>query len=161
MSLFGSIDRYEKGWMLVSGVILCFFFLAIGVSVFYGFTVPGHESHLDPSRVTTDAPFANPAIIQRAPGRYDAYIRAQIWSFVPNEIKVPAGSTVTFYMTTPDVMHGFMIERTNINVMALPGQVTKISARFDEPGEYRFFCHEYCGLGHHAMFGKLVVEPHS
>jgi cytochrome c oxidase subunit 2 len=43
--------------------------------------------------------------------------------------------------------------------MVLPGQVTKTSARFDEPGEYRFLCHEYCGLAHHLMFGKVIVAP--
>ena len=102
-----------------------------------------------------------PAVVQTGPGRYDVYMRAQIWSFAPNEIKVPAGSTVTFYITTPDVQHGFLIERTNVNLMVLPGQVSKTTARFDEPGEYRFFCHEYCGIAHHTMFGKVVVEPRS
>ena len=43
----------------------------------------------------------------------------------------------------------------------LPGQIARVSARFDKPGTYPFFCHEYCGLGHHAMFGKVVVEPRS
>ncbi len=159
MSFFTRINPYEKACMLASAVTLSVFFLAVAVSVFYGFGLPGDEARLDPSRVTIDAPFANPAVVQRAPGRYDAYMRAQIWSFVPNEIKIPAGSTVTFYLTSPDLMHGFMIERTNVNVMALPGQISKVTARFDKPGEYRFICHEYCGLAHHTMFGKLIVEP--
>ena len=30
--------------------------------------------------------------------------------------------------------------------------------RFEEPGEYDFVCHEYCGVGHHTMAGKLIVE---
>jgi cytochrome c oxidase subunit II len=62
-------------------------------------------------------------------------------------------------VTSADVLHGFLIERTNINLMALPGQVSKTTARFDMPGEYRFFCHEYCGLGHQTMWGKVIVEP--
>ena len=36
-----------------------------------------------------------------------------------------------------------------------------LPARFDQPGEYRFFCHEYCGLAHHMMFGRVVVEARS
>ena len=155
------IDPYEKSWMLASGVLLFVFLLAVGASVFYGFRLPGHESPIDPSRVTVDPPFAKPAVIERAPGRYDAYVRVQIWAFVPSEIKIPAGSTVTFYLASPDVQHGFLIERTNINVMVIPGHVSKITARFDEPGEYRFLCHEYCGVGHHLMFGKVVVERRS
>ena len=155
------IDPYEKSWMLASGVLLFVFLLAVGASVFYGFRLPGHESRIDPSRVTVDPPFANPSVIERAPGRYDAYVRVQIWAFVPSEIKIPAGSTVTFYLASPDVHHGFVIERTNINVMVIAGHVSKITARFDEPGEYRFLCHEYCGVGHHLMFGKVVVERRS
>lgn len=156
-----SVDSYEKWWMLASAAMLVLFLLAVGVSAFYGFSVPGDEAHIKPHRVAVDPPFAEPAVVQRGPLRYDAYLRAQIWAFVPNEIKVPAGSTVTFYLASPDVQHGFLIERTNINVMVLPGELSKITARFDDPGEYRFFCHEYCGLGHHLMFGKVVVEPRS
>jgi cytochrome c oxidase subunit 2 len=149
------IDPYEKGWMVASAVILILFLLAVGVSAFYGFSLPGHEEHVDPKRM------AEPGVVETGPGRYDVYMRAQIWSFAPNEIKVPAGSTITFYITTPDLQHGLLIERTNVNLMVLPGQVSKTTARFNEPGEYRFFCHEYCGLAHHVMFGKVIVEPRS
>lgn len=155
------VNPYEKWWMVASGIILVLFLLAVAVSAFSGFGLPGHEQHIDPRRLAVDPPFANPAVVERGPGRYDVYMRAQIWAFAPNEIKVPAGSTVTFYMTSADLLHGFIIERTNVNVMVLPGQVTKTAARFDQPGEYRFFCHEYCGLAHHMMFGRVVVEARS
>ena len=155
------IDPYERGWMIASGIILVLFLLAIGVSTFHGFTLPGREERLETSPGAGVASFPEPALVQRGPGRYDVYMRAQIWAFVPSEIKIPAGSTVTFHVTSVDVLHGFLIERTNINLMALPGRVTKTAARFDTPGEYRFFCHEYCGLGHQIMWGKVIVESRS
>ncbi len=155
------VDPYERWWMAASGVVLLLFLTAVGLGVFYGFRLPGHESRIDPARAALDPPFANPAVVERGPRRYDVYMRAQIWTFVPNEIRVPAGSTVTFYLTSPDVQHGLLIERTNVNVMVLPGQVSKITARFDEPGEYRFLCQEYCGVAHHVMFGRVLVEPAS
>jgi len=155
------VDPYEKWWMVASGVILIFFLLAVGVSAFYGFSLPNHGRRIDPSRVTVDPPFAEPAVVQQGPRLYDVYMRAQIWSFAPAEIRIPAGSTVTFYVTSPDLQHGLLIERTNVNVMVVPGHVTKTTARFDAPGEYRFLCHEYCGLAHHLMFGKIIVEPRS
>ncbi|HXG52828.1 MAG TPA: cytochrome c oxidase subunit II [candidate division Zixibacteria bacterium] len=158
MNGFG-VDSCERWWMVASGAILAAFFVAVVIGAFYGFALPGPEKRVDPGRVAVDPPFAEPAVLQRGPGRYDVYMRAQIWAFAPNEIRVPAGSTVTFYITSPDLQHGLLIERTNVNVMVLPGQVSKIAARFDEPGEYRFFCQEYCGLAHHAMFGRVVVEP--
>ena len=153
------VDPYERGWMIASGIILVLFLLAVGVSAFHGFTLPGREERLETSPGAGGARFPEPALVQTGPGRYDVYMRAQIWTFVPSEIKIPAGSTVTFHVTSADVLHGFLIERTNINLMALPGQVSKTTARFDTPGEYRFFCHEYCGLGHQIMWGKVIVEP--
>jgi cytochrome c oxidase subunit 2 len=42
--------------------------------------------------------------------------------------------------------------------MALPGEVSVLTATFDTPGTFNFICHEYCGTLHHTMFGQLVVE---
>ena len=81
-----------------------------------------------------------------------------MWQFSPNTITVPAGSRVTFYVTSKDVQHGFKIAGTNINIMALPGEVGVLTATFDTPGTYNFYCHEYCGALHHTMYGQIVVE---
>jgi cytochrome c oxidase subunit 2 len=79
---------------------------------------------------------------------------------MPDPIELPAGSEVTFYITSRDVVHGFEVAGTNINAMVIPGEVSKITAEFDEPGEHGIVCHEYCGSGHHDMAGKLIVrEP--
>ena len=155
------VDPYEKGWMAASVILLFFFLLALGVSALYGFRLPTDAQQSERNPHAADSPFANPVLVERSPGRFDAYLWAQIWNFTPNEIKVPAGSTVTFHIASRDVQHSLLIERTNVNVMILPGQVTNITARFDEPGEYRFLCAEYCGIGHHLMFGAVVVNPRS
>lgn len=47
---------------------------------------------------------------------------------------------------------------TNINMMVLPGQVSNLKTTFDKPGTYNVICHEYCGIGHHTMYGQIVVE---
>ena len=72
---------------------------------------------------------------------------------------VPAGSEVTFYITSPDVQHGFKLEGTNVNMMIIPGQVSSLTQRFDTPGDYTWVCHEYCGAGHAAMYGTVTVTP--
>jgi cytochrome c oxidase subunit 2 len=71
---------------------------------------------------------------------------------------VPAGAEVTFIATTPDVIHGLHVAGTRINLMLIPGQVARFTYRFREPGEYLLVCHESCGLAHHAMDGRVVVE---
>jgi cytochrome c oxidase subunit 2 len=43
-------------------------------------------------------------------------------------------------------------------MMLIPGQVSRNRYRFEQPGEYAIICHEYCGVGHHTMFGKVTVK---
>ncbi len=153
------IDPYEKRWIEASIILLVVFALAVGISGFvFGFQVPIPEQRVDPNTITESGPFANPGLRELAPGKYEVYILSQIWSFVPNEIRVPKGSTVTFYVTSKDVQHGFLIQGTNINVQVLPGYVAKLTYRFDKPGTYNFVCTEYCGVGHQAMYGRVIVE---
>ena len=61
-------------------------------------------------------------------------------------------------MTSADVTHGFLIVGTNANTMLVPGYVSQFMTTFRQPGEYLIVCNEYCGLGHHLMSAKLVVE---
>ncbi len=154
------IDPAEKRWIQVSILVLVIFAVAVGLTGFVmGFQVPLPEQRVDPALITQEGPFAEPGLRELAPGKYEAYILSQIWSFVPNEIRVPQGATVTFYVTSKDVQHGFHIQGTNVNVQVLPGYVGKMTYRFDKPGTYYFFCTEYCGLGHQAMYGRVIVEP--
>lgn len=158
------VDRTEKAFIIGSIVLLVVFALAVGISGFaYGIQLPRPDQRVDPRTVATPgvSPFGAPAeerVRELAPGRYEAYILSQAWNFSPREIRVPAGSTVTFYLTSRDVQHGFKLDNTNINMMVLPGQISTLRATFDTPGVYNFICHEYCGVAHHTMFGQLIVE---
>lgn len=152
------IDPYEQMWMRISLAVLIVFATAVAVAGFFmGIQVPGPERRVDPRTVATEGPFANPGLFELAPGKYEAYILAQTWQFVPREITIPAGSTVTFYITSKDVQHGFKIQDTNINLQIVPGHVAKLTYTFDQPGEYLYICTEYCGAAHAAMFGKIIV----
>lgn len=155
------VDRYEGAWMRISAVVIGIFFIAVVVSAFaVGFQLPGVYQRVDPTTLYDEgSPWANPGLRELAPGKYELYLRAQIWNFTPNEVRVPVGSEVTFYVTSADVQHGIKLQDTNINMMVLPGQVSKLTATFDEPGTYDFVCHEYCGQLHHTMYGQLIVEP--
>jgi cytochrome c oxidase subunit II len=154
------LDGYEAAWIRISVIVLVVFFLAIAISSFsMGFQVPGVYQRIDPAALyEPGSPFAQPAVRELAPGKYEVYIRAQIWMFVPNEIRIPAGSEITFYVTSQDVQHGVKITQTNINMMVLPGQISTLKTRFDVPGAYDFICHEYCGQLHHTMYGRIIVE---
>lgn len=154
------VDRYESIWMRISLVVLVIFFITIVTSaVSVGFQLPGVYQRIDPATLMDEgSPFANPELRELAPGHYEIYMRAQIWSFTPGELRVPAGSKITFYVTSQDVQHGIKLLGTNINMMLLPGQISTLSATFTKPGTYQFICHEYCGIAHHTMYGQLIVE---
>ena len=157
-----TVHLYELAWILPSVAIPVGMLVALIVSAFgHGIHLPGNEGRVDPTKIAQTAPFNQPTMVEVGPGRYEVHLVAQVWSFSPGEIRVPAGSTVTFVATSSDVVHGFFIHGVNINAMLLPGQVTRVTARFERPGEYRFLCHEYCGIAHHTMAGKVIVTPGS
>lgn len=153
------IDPYEKNWIRLSIGLLVAFAVAISIAGFaMGIQVPSPEQRVDPKTVAEAGPWANPGLRELSPGKYEAYVLAQIWQFLPREMTIPAGSEVTFYVTSKDVQHGFKLQNTNLNVQVIPGQVSKLTITIDEPGRYDFICTEYCGTGHAAMFGTLIVE---
>lgn len=151
-----TVYLWELAWILPSIAMPIGMLVALVVTAFgAGIHVPSEAGRIDSRRVTET--FA-PGVIQLGPGQYEVKILAQVWAFAPGEIRVKAGSTVHFWATSKDVVHGLFIPRANVNVMVLPGQLAHVIARFDRPGEYPIICHEYCGIAHHVMAGKVVVE---
>lgn len=153
------VHVYEKTFLLVSAILLvaCMGALVYATTV-QGIHLPGHGGTIDPRRVDTTPPFDRPGVREVAPGEFEVVIVARAWTFSPSEIRVPAGARVTFIATSPDVLHGMHVAGTRINMMLIPGQIGRTEYTFSERGEYLLICHEYCGLGHHTMGGKVVVE---
>lgn len=157
-----TVYLYELAWILPSFAIPVGMLAALVVTAFgAGVHVPSDAGRVDVRRVAESGPFSQPGVKEIAPGHYEVTMLAQIWSYAPNEIRIPAGSTLHFRATSKDVVHGLFIPNTNVNVMVLPGQITHTEARFDRPGEYPIVCHEYCGIAHHTMWGKVIVEKRS
>ena len=153
-------DPYERNWMVFSVVLLVAFAATVALAGFaLGFQVPGNETRVDPNTVADSPPWSEPGLRDLGNGEYEVYMLAQQYLFQPREIRVPVGSTVTFYVTSVDVQHGLKLRDTNINLQIVPGQVSRLTAEFDEVGEFPYICHEYCGIAHAAMFGSLIVEP--
>jgi cytochrome c oxidase subunit 2 len=153
------IHTYEKAFLVVGMTVL----IACGGALVYastmGIHLPGKAGLLDPAQVADTPPFDKPGVFATGPASYNAVVIASAWRFTPNELRVPVGAAVTFIATSTDVIHGLNIERTRLNMMLIPGQISKNSYTFREPGEHLLICHEYCGLGHHNMAGKVVVVP--
>ncbi len=152
------IHRYERIWITIGVAMLLVFLGAIGfASVADNINPPSGMQAIDPTKVAETPPFDKPGLRQIGDHRYEAYYVAQVFQFTPNDLKVPVGSTVSFYVTSPDVVHGFFVPDTDINMMVVPGWVNTTTHTFTKRGTYLLICHEYCGIGHQNMFGKIEV----
>ncbi|ADC90202.1 cytochrome c oxidase subunit II [Thermocrinis albus DSM 14484] len=130
------------------------------LGIFFGLLVYAAKGmNVDvPTCITDVKPFTEGKVIQHAPNRYEIHYLARMWYFEPSDVEIPAGSTVDIYLTSADVIHGFHIDGTNVNLMAIPGTVAYARVKFDKPGVYHIVCHEYCGIGHQDMATKIVVK---
>jgi cytochrome c oxidase subunit 2 len=151
------IDLYEKIWMGLGGAMIVVF-LAVMVAITAGQAVhpPSHSETIDPKAVWDDPRFAEPGVTLGEHGAQVTLV-SQMFAFIPPEVTVPPNVPVTFRITSTDVIHGFEIVGTNANATVVPGYVSQFTVTFAEPGEHLIVCNEFCGLGHHGMYGKLIV----
>jgi cytochrome c oxidase subunit 2 len=152
-------ERIEKVFLALTGAMLAVFLSALFYASFaLGMHLPDRAGEINPREVRQTPPFDEPGVREVAPGRYEVVALGSAWAFQPREIRVPAGAEVTFIATATDVIHGFHVEGTKVNFMMIPGQITRVTSTFREPGEHLVICHEYCGAGHHLMVAKVIVE---
>jgi cytochrome c oxidase subunit II len=76
-----------------------------------------------------------------------------------NEVYMPAGEQVHFRLTSPDVIHSFWVPQLQGKIDMIPGRVTRLWMRADEPGLFRGVCTEYCGPGHALMAFWVDAMP--
>jgi len=157
-----NVELYERIWMWAAGGLLLLFLGAIFLTAgLQAIQPPSHIETVDPTALTAHPEFGTPAVKTRADGSVVVSVVAQMFSFSPDPIEVPANRPVTFRLTSADVIHGFEVVGTNANAMAIPGYVSQFTVTFKEPGEYLIGCNEYCGTMHHNMVGKLIVKKES
>jgi len=113
---------------------------------------------VDALKVASTPPFDHPGLRKNADGSYEADYVAQVFMFSPSKLTIPVGSKVTFYVTSADVVHGFEIAKTDVNMMAIPGWVNNATHTFDKAGTYLLVCNEYCGIGHQNMYATIEVK---
>ncbi len=99
-----------------------------------------------------------PGVWEIGPGIYEVVIVAYEGGFDPSEVRVPVGSEVHFRARSADLVHGFLIEGTDVEMEIDPLDASETSYTFTEAGEYALHCHIYCGGGHPSMLGTVIVE---
>jgi cytochrome c oxidase subunit 2 len=152
----------ERRWAMVVGLIMAVIVLLM---IFAGL----HWASMPPSRVETvnvktlhlkgEFVEGNLGTAVDPDGKVTVRLVAQQYSFEPQCIVVPQGMPVTFRGTSADAVHGFIVGTTNANTMLIPGFVATFTTTFNKTGEQLMPCHEYCGIGHEAMWAKVEVLP--
>ncbi|MCT2537336.1 cytochrome c oxidase subunit II [Aquibacillus koreensis] len=163
------LHKYEKIWLIFGIGSLILFLVVLGVGAFYkGTHPPSHLATIDPQNVQAHESFMDENLGLRQVGE-DQYLVSVIASaFNYNlgtdedgkairTVRIPVDSTVVFQVTTTDVIHGFQLAGTNVNMMVEPGYISSLETTFKKPGTYTLLCNEYCGTGHHIMAATVEV----
>ena len=158
------VEESERRWAYVVAAVVGFVFaVIIFSSLHFAAQPPSNVETIDASRLHLSGEFVeeNLGTAVQADGSVVVRVIAQQYSFVPSCIVVPAKTPVVFRVTSPDVVHGFLISNTNVNSMVVPGFVAEVRTRFDNAGDHLMPCHEYCSVGHEGMWAhvKVVDRP--
>lgn len=153
---------YEYAWIMIIIAIISGFVASLA---YYSFSLnvnPACKATLATEQELEEfkqKAFANP-VVEVAPGVYEVYVLARQFTFIPNQIVLKDPKLVTFYIVSEDVIHGFEIVGTNVNVMVFPGYIAEFTWEppADAQGEYLIVCNEYCGVGHQFMKAKFIIE---
>ena len=154
------VERVEHRWATVSVSILV---LLVGMATFaalyHGAMPQSRVETADPRTLHLRGEFieSNLGSALEPDGTVTVRFIGQQYSFTPDCILVPSDTPVTFRATSADVVHGFLIDGTNINLMLVPGYISSLGARFDAPGERLMPCHEFCSVGHEGMWGRIKI----
>jgi cytochrome c oxidase subunit II len=154
------VTRTEQHWVMVMVAMLVVMMAVIVVTGVTGALHPASNVEvIDPQTLHLRGEFveSNLGTAIEPDGSATVRLIAQQYDFVPNCVLVPAGTPVKFRLTSADVVHGFLLPNTNVNTMVVPGFVAEVRTSFARPGEYAMPCHEFCGLGHHAMWTRVSV----
>ncbi|MDL4840852.1 cytochrome c oxidase subunit II [Aquibacillus rhizosphaerae] len=163
------LHKYEKLWLIFGVSSLIVFLTVLGIGAFYkGMHPPSHLATIDPQNVEAHEAFKeeNLGLRQLDEDKYIVSVIASAFNYnlgkdedgaSVNNIRIPVGSTVVFQVTTTDVVHGFQLAGTNVNMMVEPGYISSLETEFNKPGTYTLLCNEYCGTGHHYMAATVEV----
>ena len=124
----------------------------VGQQWHWTFRLPGKDGELG----TTDAKLfsvENPyGIIPEDPNGYDDVLVDEAI------VHIPLGQPVRFWLRSKDVLHNFTVAQFRVKMDLVPGLETYLWLEPTKVGEYEILCEELCGIGHHAMRGRVVVD---
>lgn len=95
-------------------------------------------------------------VVEPPPGS-DVYFVGRMWNWSP-VLKLKKDTEYTLHLSSADVNHGFSLFPINVNIQVVPGYDYALRIVPNQSGDFRVICNEFCGIGHHLMVGKIIVE---
>jgi cytochrome c oxidase subunit 2 len=95
-------------------------------------------------------------ICQPPPGS-DVYLLAEQFRYTP-VLKLVKGQEYRLHLSSRDVQHGFSLLPLNMNFQAVPGYDHVLTLTPTQSGTFDIICNEFCGVLHHAMTGRILVD---
>ena len=95
-------------------------------------------------------------IVAPPPGA-DVYLMAMAFQWRPI-LKLQKGAQYTLHLSSLDINHGFNLYPVNLNFQVIPGYDYGLKIVPNKAGDFRIVCNEFCGINHHMMVGKVIVE---
>jgi len=153
-------QKIERRWAAISILIVVFLTAMAAVAGIHQATMPqARVEIIDPEKIHLSGEFVETNLGSAVEPDGSVTVRAvgQQYSFTPQCILVPVDTKVTFRATSADVVHGLLIQRTNVNTMLVPGYVSEQVARFSRVGDHLMPCQEFCSVGHEGMWAMVKV----
>jgi len=150
----------ELRWAVIAGIVIVFLVAMMTYTSLHWAMMPAvRVETVDARTLHLAGEFTedNLGSALEADGAVTVRLIAQQYSFMPPCLVVPTDTAVRFRGTSADAIHGFNIAGTNVNVMLEPGYVSVFNATFRKPGEHVMPCHEFCGVGHAAMWARVQI----
>ena len=121
----------------------------------------GHAGHGDAAMAPADPHAGHDAHAGHggAAAETEVYLLARRWGYDPEVLRLRVGVPYRFRMLSDDIPHGASILMGGGSriIRLRPDVVTEQLLTFTAPGEYLVYCTVYCGAGHDAMSGRIIV----
>ncbi|HEX7086883.1 MAG TPA: hypothetical protein VF198_11000 [Vicinamibacterales bacterium] len=95
-------------------------------------------------------------IVSPPPGAH-VYLAAFSYQWLPI-LRLQKGVEYTLHLSSLDVNHGFSLYPINVNFQVVPGYDYGLRVTPNAAGDFRIICNEFCGIGHHTMVGRVIVD---
>lgn len=124
----------------------------VGQQWHWSYRYPGEDGQfgqVDQKLISRENPFG--LIPEDPAGQDDVLVSSPVVHF-------PVDQPVKLLLRSKDVLHDFAVAEFRLKMDLVPGMVTYFWLEPTVIGEYDILCEELCGIGHHTMQGRVVVQ---